>query len=235
MLGPISDDRIDRIIARLELAPRARVVELACGKAELLARLVAAHPGVRAVGIDRSPWFLRDARSRAAELGVTDRLELLEADATSYAWPIAEVDLAVAIGAAGILGDHVATLEALCRMVRAGGGLVLFGDGVWIGEPPRDGLVAFGMERSELPDGLTGQQVLGIGAGLEPRWSELSTVEEWDAYESAYGALVEPWADRYPDDPDRPAFLGRASMMRSSYASWRRASFGFAITLFERS
>jgi SAM-dependent methyltransferase len=210
------------------------MLELAPGKGELLVRLLAAHPDARATGIDRSPWFLRDAQARAAELGVADRLELRDEDATQVSWPVDALDLAIAVGAAGIIGDHAATVAALARMVRPGGGLVLFGDGVWIGEPPAEWLAAFGMERGELPNGLDGQQALGAAAGLEPLWSELVTVEEWDDYESGYGSLVERWATAHPEDPDRDAFMARTTLMRQSYAEWRRDSFGFGITLFRR-
>ena len=234
MLGPISDERLDAIIDRLDLPAGARVLELAPGKGELVIRLLAAHPGARATGIDRSPWFLHDAGKRAVELGVADRLELRNEDATQVPWPIDALDLAIAIGAAGIIGDHAATVAALARMVRPGTGLVLFGDGVWTAEPPADGLAAFGMERSELPDGLDGQRALGAAAGLEPLWSELATLEEWDDYELGYGSLVEPWAAANPDDPDRDAFIARTALMRQSYAEWRRGSFGFGIMLFER-
>ena len=210
------------------------MLELAPGNGELLVRLLAAHPGARATGIDRSPWFLRNARQRAVELGVADRIELRDEDATRVSWPIDAVDLAIAVGAAGILGDHAGTVAALARMARPGGGLVLFGDGVWTGEPPADGLAAFGMERGELPEGLAGQQALGAAAALAPLWSELVTVEEWDDYESAYGSMVEPWAAANPEDRDRDAFIARTALMRKSYADWRRDSFGFGITLFRR-
>ncbi len=234
MLGPISEERLDTMIARLELPAGARVLELAPGKGELLARLLAAHPDAHATGFDRSPWFLRDARQRAVELGVADRVELRDEDATQVAWPVAAIDLAIAVGAAGIIGDHAGTVATLARMVRPRGGLVLFGDGVWIGEPPADGLAAFGMERSELPSGLDGQRALGAVASLEPLWSEQVTVEEWDAYESGYASMVHSWAAANPDDPDRDAFIERAALMRDSYAEWRRGSFGFGITLFRR-
>ena len=192
-----------------------------------------------------------------AELDVLDRLDLREADATAFSWPTGTTDLAISMGAAGILGDHAATLLALARMVRAPergvpgslapiaapavapdgiapGGLVLFGDGAWLAEPPPDGLASFGMDRHELPDGLEGQRTLGVGAGLEPLWSEAVSVEEWDDYESAYGSAVEPWLAEHPDDPDGPAFLERLTLMRRSYAEWRRGVFGFGITLFRR-
>jgi hypothetical protein len=244
VLGPISDARLDSLVARLALPGQATVVELACGKGELLVRLLAARPSALATGVDRSPWFLAEARDRARELGVLDRLDLLEADATAFDWPDGTADLAISMGAAGILGDHPATLEALARMVRAParamsggvrpGGLVLFGDGVWLAEPPPEGLASFGMDRHELPDGLEGQRALGVRAGLESLWSGAVSVEEWDDYESAYGSAVEPWLAEHPDDPDGPGFLERLTLMRRSYTEWRRGTFGFGITMFRR-
>jgi hypothetical protein len=217
-----------------ELPNAARIVELAPGKAELLCRLLLALPGASAVGIDRSPWFLAEARTRAAELGVRDRLELRVADATSVDWPDGSADLAISMGAAGILGDHAATLVALAGMVRPTGGLVLFGDGVWTAEPPAEGLASFGMARDELPDGLQGQAELGRRAGLEAEWAETTALEEWDDYETAYADGITAWAAANPDDPEREAFLERSSSMRRSYDEWRRGAFGFGITCFRR-
>jgi hypothetical protein len=209
-------------------------VELAPGKAELLCRLLAANPAATAVGVDRSPWFLADARVRSGTLGVAARLELHEADATAFEWPRETADLAIAIGSSGILGAQAGTLAALGRMARGDGGLVLFGDGVWLDEPPLDGLAAFGMERAELPDGLEGQRALGEATGLRPVWSELVSIEEWDAYERAYAEAISRWAQANPEDPELRAFVARSALMRDSYAAWRRDTFGFGITLFRR-
>ena len=221
-------------MSRLGLPAGARIVELAPGKGELLVRILAAHPTATAVGVDRSTWFLAEARDRAEALGVADRLTLHDADANAFEWPDGTADLAVSRGAAGILGDHAATLAALAAMVRARGGLVLFGDGVWTAEPPDEGLTSFGMERDELPVGLDGQRALGSGAGLAPVWSELVSVAEWDDYEGAYGAAVEPFLAAHPGDPDAAPFRDRLNTMRESYADWRRGTFGFGITLFRR-
>ena len=234
VLGPISDSRLDTIVGRIPLPAAAHTVELACGKGELLGRLLAANPDARATGVDRSPWFLADAAARAAELGVADRMELREADATAFPWPVGSADLAIAMGAAGILGDHAATVTALAGMVRPDGGLVLFGDGVWLAEPPAGGLASFGMTRDELPEGLEGQRALGAAAGLLAVWSEAVDLEEWDGYEFEYAEGIRRWAAANPDDPDRDAFVARSAAMRASYDEWRRGCFGFGITLFRR-
>jgi hypothetical protein len=160
-------------------------------------------------------------------------LRLVEADAAGLPAPEGGVDLAVSMGASGAIGTHADALRWLARRVAAGGP-VLFGDGVWAGEPSADGLAAFGMERDELPDGLDGQRELGRREGLEPVWSELVSAGEWDDYEAGYADAMERWAAANPSDPERHAFLARAAAMRDSYAAWRRGTFGFGITLFRR-
>jgi SAM-dependent methyltransferase len=242
ILGPVSSARLDGLVDRLELAAGARVLEVGCGKGELLVRLLDRWSGASAVGVDRSPWFLADARARATEAGVGERLKLVEADAgdgdvlgraIGAGGREPGFDLAASIGAGGIFGDQAATLRRLGGLVRSGGA-VLYGEGVWVADPPAGGLTAFGMSRTELPDGVAGQVALARAAGLEAIFAEAVDAGEWDDYEAAYVGEIEPWAQAATDDPDRDAFLARAAAMRASYAAWRRASMGFAIGLYRR-
>lgn len=229
----MSPERSDALAASLELASGARVVELGCGKADLLVRILRRWPAASAEGFDRNAWFLADARAAAQAAGVSGRLSLIDTDAPGVRLAGRAVDLAIAMGASGIVGDGASTLAFLGSIV-VPGGQVVFGDGVWVAEPPPEGLAAFGMTRDELPDGADGLATQARAAGLEPLRIELVTTEEWDAYETAYAGAVEAWAADHPDDPDRDAFLARGSMMRDSYAAWRRASMGFAVGRFRR-
>ncbi len=196
-------------------------------------RLLRRWPGASAEGFDRNPWFLEAGRAAAVAAGVATRLSLIETDSPGVMLSGREVDLAVAMGATGIVGDQATTVAFLASIVSSGG-RVVFGDGVWTGEPPASGLAAFGMARNELADGVDGLVALGRAVGLEPIEADLVSVEEWDAYESAYAGAAEAWAAAQPDDPDAGAFLARAAGMRSSFASWRRASMGFAIAVMRR-
>jgi Methyltransferase domain len=215
------------------LPRQARIVELGCGKADLLIRLLRVHPDATAEGFDRNPWFLADARAAATVAGVVGRLSLIETDAPAVRLAGRAVDAAIAMGATGIVGDGRATVTFLASIV-VPGGEVVFGDGFWAATPPDDGLAAFGMTRGELPDGLDGFAALGSAAGLEPVAIEAVSTAEWDDYEAAYGAAVRTWAEAHPDDPDLDAFLARAEGMRTSYAAWRRRALGFAIGRFRR-
>ena len=234
VLGPVSPARLDALVDALELPAGARVVELGCGKADLLVRILGRWPNVSAEGFDRNPWFLADAREAADSVGVSARLSLIDTDAPGAMLAGRSVDLAIAVGATGIVGDVAETLAFLATIVEPGG-QVVFGDGAWVAPPPGDGLAAFGMTRDELPDGAAGFTALAVAAGLEPIEVDLVSTDEWDTYEDAYAGAIEHWAATVGhDDPDRESFLERAAMFRATYAGWRRACLGFALGRFRR-
>ena len=231
MLGPLSTVRLDALVGRTPLGQGDHVLELGCGKGDLLIRLLARWPAATAEGFDRNPWFLSTARSIAESAGVAGRLSFVETDAPGALIADRSVAMASAVGASGIVGDQTATVAGLAQAARPGG-VVLFGDGVWIREPSISGLVSFGMTRDELPDGLDGFAALGVEAGLDVLDVDIVTDAEWDAYEDAYAGAIEAWAAANPDDPEAEPFLERAALFRSSYAEWRRDAFGFAIARF---
>ncbi len=232
VLGPLAADRLDALADVLALVPGARIVELGCGKADLLIRVLRRWPTASAEGFDRNPWFLADARAAAEVAGVSARLSLIDTDAPGVMLAGRSVDLAIAIGATGIVGEAAGTLAFLASIVEPGG-QVVFGDGAWVAPPPDDGLVAFGMTRDELPDGIDGFTALAAAAGLEAIDVALASTAEWDDYEDAYAGAIEHWAAGVSsDDPDRDAFLARAAMFRETYAGWRRACLGFALGRF---
>ena len=231
VLGPISRERLDGLVARTLLERGDHVLELGCGKGDLLARLLSRWPESTADGFDRNPWFLTAARAAAERAGVASRVSFIETDAPGALVADRSAAMGVAMGASGILGDHAATVAGLARATRPGG-VVLFGDGVWIREPLSSGLASFGMTRDELPDGPDGFAGLGVEAGLEVLDVEIVDEAEWDAYEDSYTGAIERWAAANTSDPEAEAFLARAQLFRSSYAEWRRDALGFAVARF---
>jgi SAM-dependent methyltransferase len=61
-----------------------RVLELGCGLASRLCALLQAYPQARAVGIELDAALVAAARTRAEEVGVADRLDLVVGDAATY-------------------------------------------------------------------------------------------------------------------------------------------------------
>ena len=130
-------------------------MELGSGKAALLIRLLRRWPGTSAEGFDRNRWFMAEARAAAEAAGVAGRLSLIDTDSPGALLAGRSVDLAIAMGATGIVGEQAATIGFLASIVGPGG-QVVFGDGAWVAEPDPAGLAAFGMARDELVDGAEG-------------------------------------------------------------------------------
>ena len=56
---------MDRVLALLDAKPGERALDVGCGKAEVLLRLIERY-GVKGVGVDTNPAFLEQARTGLA-------------------------------------------------------------------------------------------------------------------------------------------------------------------------
>src|SRR5262249_35673690 len=91
LLNPIPVAKLDEVIDLLALPAGGRVVDLGCGKGELLRRLANRYE-IRGVGVDRSAVLVDEARRRAPA-GIT----FVVADLTAFATG-APFDLAASLG-----------------------------------------------------------------------------------------------------------------------------------------
>ena len=132
--NPSSLEKITRLVQLLRLQQGAKVLELACGKGEFLAQLAQAY-SISAVGVDISPYCIRDARATLAQRIPQADVTLLEMDASEYQPDApASLDLTVCLGASWIYDGHRGTLAALKAMTRPGG-LIVVGEPYWRKEP----------------------------------------------------------------------------------------------------
>ena len=83
ILNPFTEARLRLLGEVAGVGPGTRVLDLACGKGEMLSRW-AEWFGSGGVGVDLSQVFLAAARERARELGVADRVSFVQGDAGSY-------------------------------------------------------------------------------------------------------------------------------------------------------
>ena len=81
--NPTSLAKLDELIGLLDLRPGARVLDVACGKAEFLARMVERCAG-SGVGVDASPQFAAAARDRLRQRGLARAVLLHEQDGADY-------------------------------------------------------------------------------------------------------------------------------------------------------
>jgi cyclopropane fatty-acyl-phospholipid synthase-like methyltransferase len=227
IMNPLSPETIERAVEAVDLPAGARILDLGCGKAELLARLVERFDA-RGVGVEQSPQLLPVARRRAAG-PAAGTMEILEGDARTYA---AEepFDLVVCIGPGWEHGGFGALLRFLEPHVAPNGEL-LVADGYWRTEPSAEYLALLGARRDEMTTHDL-NSMAGVDLGMQPLWSGSATQQDWDRYEFGYFATVDRWAAAHPDDPDRDAFTTQARRVRDRYLRGGRDCLGFGIYLF---
>jgi cyclopropane fatty-acyl-phospholipid synthase-like methyltransferase len=208
--APLSDERVADLIRRLApTRPGWRALDLGCGNGELLLRLCQAHD-IAGDGVERDAGDGERARLRASELGVSDRVTFHSEDAATWNQP---ADLIVNVGAGYVWGDTAQALAALHRLTVPGGKL-LFADAVYQTSPSEQVRETFG----DLPDLATLAQ-LAVDAGFRPLHVSVSTVAEWDDFESDWRAGIEQL-----DTPGARAF---ADQRRDGYLKGYRNIVGF--------
>jgi len=209
--APLSEQRATELVRALPISPGHHVLDLGCGWGELLLRILAAHPATTGTGVDTSREALDRGLRAAAQRGLHERVELVEAPAEAS---VDIADIVLCVGASHAFGGHTPALEALRQSVAAGG-RVLFADGFWSEAPPERALAAIG----RLP-GLEELQAAARKAGftVEHAWS--SSQQEWDAFEAAWRSGLEGSGD--------PAAVEFAAERRREYEDGYRGTIGFA-------
>jgi ubiquinone/menaquinone biosynthesis C-methylase UbiE len=106
--------------------PGERGLDVGCGLAHLSCEL-ALDVGTagRIVGIDASADMVAGAAERAARLGVADRVEVRQGDATALDLPDASVDFAVAVQSYSYVPRVEQAIAEAARVLRPGGRLAV--------------------------------------------------------------------------------------------------------------
>jgi len=231
LCNPLDAATLDHACERLGLVAGRRVIDVGCGKGELLVRLAARY-GAEGVGLDMNPAYIADGQRRASDRGVAQAITLHEMDATRYAAPSASFDAALCIGASHALGGYRDALALLGRWLRPGG-RVLMGEGYWRRDPDAGYLAVLGATRDDHVEH-TGNIAIATAAGFRAIESWKSDVQSWDRYENLYAETALAHARTHPDDPDTPAIIERVMRWQDAYRKWGRDTLGFGLYLFER-
>lgn len=229
--NPTSLAKLEEMVELLALPVGARVLDIACGKAEFTVRLVERY-GCSAVGVDLSPYVIRDARELAARRVPGADVEFLEKDGADYEGEPDSFDFVICLGASWIWEGHRGALDALKRWAKPEG-QILVGEPHWIKQPEDDYLDAAGMSASDFGTPYENVQI-GVDLGLTPLYTMLSNSDDWDRYEALQWWAAEQWAIDNPHDPDRDEVLQRSRQARDAYLRWGRDTLGWGLYLFRK-
>jgi SAM-dependent methyltransferase len=213
IMNPIPAAKLDEVLALLDLPARGRVVDLGCGKGDLLGRIAAQYE-VDAVGIDRDAKLLAEA---------PPGVNVIVADIETWNRGRGAFDLVASVGSP-------AQLSSLAGLVRPGG-LVLYGDGYWRRDPTDEYLEALGASRDELSD-YAGTIRGATELGLTPLYAVTASVDDFDRYEWSWSLNGERYAAENPDEPGVAEFLGWIRTGRRRYVELGgRDTLGFGLFL----
>jgi len=219
--NPTSPDKIRRLGELLRLGPDTRVLDLACGKGGPALMLASAF-GCHVLGVERAEEFAAAARERAAASRLDHLVEIVEADARSFALEPEAWNVVLCLGASFVWDGLPDTLATLTPAVRPGGYLA-------VGEPY--------WRRWPLPEGVADQGFVDLPATVERFTSTglrlvgliASSVDDWDRYESLHWRALEEWLAAHPDDPDADGIRERHERYRDDYLGHERELLGWAI------
>ncbi|NLH47629.1 MAG: methyltransferase domain-containing protein [Myxococcales bacterium] len=225
--NPFTPEKLATLGAVLRLESGTRVLDLGSGSGEMLCTWARDY-GIRGIGIDLSRLFSEQAKRRAEELGVADRVEFIHGDAAGYITD-EKVGVAACAGATWIGGGVAGTIELLAKSLRFGG-IILIGEPYWLRLPPTEE-VAKGCGAESIADFLMlPELVASFGdLGYDVVEMVLADREGWDRYEAAKWLTMRRWLEANPDDDFATEVRTRLTLEPKRYVAYTREYLGWGV------
>ena len=225
--NPFTAEKLATLGAVLRLTPGTRILDLGSGAGEMLCTWARDY-GITGVGVDMSRLFSEQAKRRARELGVTERVTFIHGDATGY---VSEdkIDVAACVGATWIGGGVAGTIDLLAKSL-CDGGMILIGEPYWLRVPPTED-VARGCCANAVSDFLTLPELLASfgDLGYDVVEMVLADREGWDRYEAAKWLTMRRWLEANPGDDFAEEVRARLTLEPTRYATYTRNSLGWGV------
>jgi SAM-dependent methyltransferase len=230
--NPMSIDKLDGLFSLLNLKPGSKVLDIACGKGEILIRLVELFD-ICGTGVDISPYFLKDCKEKKGERIPNSNVKLLEMDGAKYRSENNELfDLTLCIGASWIYNGFIGTINALKEMTKPGG-IIIIGEPHWLKEPDDEYLEMSGLKKEEFNSHYKNIDV-GEKEGLTCIYTLVSNHDDWDHYETLQWWSVNEYVINNPGAPDNSELLNKINKAKTEYLLYGRDTVGWAIYVFKK-
>ena len=124
----------ERLFQKLTLGPNDYVLEIGCGSAKDLCRLVEKY-NCRAIGVDSSDLILKSAKDRVRKTGLSSKITIIKGDVANMNFFLdGQFDIVIAQSVLATIPDKDKVATEVSRVLKLGG---QFGDIelIWIDEP----------------------------------------------------------------------------------------------------
>ena len=225
--NPFTAEKLATLGAVLRLEPETSVLDLGSGSGEMLCTWARDY-GIRGIGVDMSQLFSEQAKHRAKELGVDDRVRFIHADAAGYVAD-EKVGVAVCAGATWIGGGVAGTIELLAKSLN-NGGIILIGEPYWLRLPPTED-VAKECGVGAIADFLTLPELIASFGELDYDVVEmvLAGQEGWDRYEAAKWLTMRRWLEANPNDDFAQEVRTKLTEEPRRYVTYTREYLGWGV------
>ena len=227
--APMSTELADTLAGRLVTRSPTTVLDVGCGWAELLLRVLALAPTATGLGIEVDDSLIARAVANATDRHLDDRVSF------SAELPTADADpshVVICIGADHIFGSQPDAVANLHDLV-APGGMLLLGTGYWETPPTTAQAATIGA----VPDdhrSLADLVDLALAAGFRLLDLRTATRREWEEFELGYLADWEDWLMDWSEQHEAAAIRSRTDAHRNEYLRGWRDVLGFAYLVLGR-
>jgi len=225
--NPFTPEKLATLGAALRLKAGTRVLDLGSGSGEMLCTWARDFCTI-GTGIDMSQLFSEQAKLRAEELGVADKVKFIHGDAAGYVSE-EKVGVAACLGATWIGGGVAGTIDLLMKSLSSGG-IILIGEPYWRQLPPSEE-VAKDCHAGSISDFLILPELLGSFGDLGYDVVEMVLADQdgWDRYEAAKWFTMRRWLEANPDDDIQKEVRARLTSEPKRYAAHTREYLGWGV------
>ncbi|MBJ9258761.1 class I SAM-dependent methyltransferase [Citrobacter amalonaticus] len=225
--NPFTPEKYATLGRVLRMKPGARILDLGSGSGEMLCTWARDY-GINGTGIDMSQLFTAQAKQRAEELGVSERVHFIHNDAAGYVTD-EKCDVAACVGATWIAGGFAGSVELLAKSLKPGG-MILIGE-PWWRQIPATEEIAQACGASSKADFLT---LPGLVASFDELGYDvvemvLADQEGWDRYEAAKWLTMRRWLEANAEDDFADEVRAELTTAPERHVTYAREYFGWGV------
>ncbi len=225
--NPFTPEKFAALGSALRLKTETKILDLGSGSGEMLCTWARDYR-ITGTGVDMSQLFTEQAKLRAKELGVADKVKFIHGDAAGYVSD-EKVGVAACVGATWIGGGVAGTIKLLERSLN-NGGIILIGEPYWRQLPPTE-TIAKECFANSISDFLILPELLASFGQLGYDVVEMVLADQdgWDRYEAAKWLTMRLWLEANPNDELAKEVRTKLTSEPKHYAAYTREYLGWGV------